>query len=72
MEFFIIIVLAVLGAAFIAGGIVGYRKSESARAKAISAAAVESLAIVRVKVPELKQSALLQLPQVLSCGPSFY
>ena len=40
MEFIILIVLGVLGAAFIVGGIVGYRKSESARAKAISAAAI--------------------------------
>jgi len=40
MEFLIIIILGVLGAACIAGGIVGYRKSESARAKAISAAAI--------------------------------
>ncbi|MFC2006619.1 hypothetical protein ACFLUQ_00405 [Chloroflexota bacterium] len=40
MEFLIIIILGVLGAACIVGGIVGYRKSESARAKAISAAAI--------------------------------
>ena len=40
MEFIILIVLGVLGAAFIVGGIVGYRKSERARAKAISAAAI--------------------------------
>lgn len=40
MEFLIIIILGVLGAACITGGIVGYRKSESARAKAISAAAI--------------------------------
>ena len=40
MEFLLIIVLAVLGAAFIVGGIIGYRKSKGALAKAISAAAV--------------------------------
>ncbi|MFC1958788.1 hypothetical protein ACFLV6_02615 [Chloroflexota bacterium] len=40
MEFLILIVLGVLGAACIVGGIVGYRKSESARAKVISAAAI--------------------------------
>jgi len=40
MEFFIIIVLAVLGAAFIVGGIVGYRKSKGTLGKAISAAAI--------------------------------
>ena len=40
MELFILIVLGVLGAAFVVGGIVGYRKSESARVKTISAAAI--------------------------------
>ena len=40
MEFLILIVLAVLGTSCIVGGIVGYRKSQSARAKAISAAAI--------------------------------
>ena len=40
MEFLILIVLGVLGAACIVGGIVGYRKSESVRAKVISAAAI--------------------------------
>jgi len=40
MEFLILIVFGVLGAACIVGGIVGYRKSESARAKVISAAAI--------------------------------
>ncbi|MFC1955896.1 hypothetical protein ACFLWZ_05150 [Chloroflexota bacterium] len=40
MEFLILIILGVLGAACIGGGIVGYRKSESARAKVISAAAI--------------------------------
>jgi len=40
MEFLLIIVLAVLGAAFVVGGIVGYRKSKGALAKAISAAAI--------------------------------
>ena len=40
MEFLLIIVLAVLGAAFIVGGIVGYRKRKGALDKAISAAAI--------------------------------
>ncbi|MDP3878967.1 MAG: hypothetical protein Q8Q07_01505 [Dehalococcoidales bacterium] len=40
MEFFIITVLAVLGAALVVGGIVGYLKSEGTRNKVISAAAV--------------------------------
>ena len=40
MEFIIAAILGILGAALIAGGIAGYRKSESARAKAISAAAI--------------------------------
>ena len=40
MEFMIVIILAILGAAFIAGGIVGYRKSERIAAKAASAAAI--------------------------------
>ena len=40
MEFLILIVLGVIGAACVVGGIVGYRKSESAKAKAISAAAI--------------------------------
>jgi len=40
MEFLLIIVLAVLGAAFIVGGVVGYRKSKGSLAKAISAAAI--------------------------------
>ena len=40
MEFLLIIVLAVLGAASIVGGIVGYRKSKGSLAKTISAAAI--------------------------------
>ena len=40
MLILISIVLGVVGAACIVGGIVGYRKSESSRAKAISAAAI--------------------------------
>jgi len=40
MEFIIAAILGILGAALIAGGIVGYRKGESARAKVISAAAI--------------------------------
>ena len=33
MEFIIAVVLGILGAALIVGGIVGYRKSESARSR---------------------------------------
>jgi hypothetical protein len=62
MEFFIIIVLAVLGAAFIAGGIVGYRKSESARAKAISAAAIAAGVVMWAAI-------LLITPVSTSMGP---
>ena len=55
MEFIIAAILGILGAAFIAGGIVGYRKSESARAKAISAAAIAAgvvmLAIIIFIIP---------------------
>ena len=55
MEFIIVAILGILGAASIAGGIVGYRESESARAKAISAAAIAAgvviLAIVIFIVP---------------------
>jgi predicted small integral membrane protein len=40
MEFVIIMILGILGAAFIVGGIVMYRRSESTNAKALSAAAV--------------------------------
>jgi len=40
MEFLILIVLGVIGAACVVGGIVGYRKSESTKAKVISAAAI--------------------------------
>jgi uncharacterized SAM-binding protein YcdF (DUF218 family) len=40
MDFVIIMILGILGAAFIVGGIVMYRRSESTNAKALSAAAV--------------------------------
>ena len=40
MEFLILIVLGVIGAACVVGGIVGYRKSASTKAKVISAAAI--------------------------------
>jgi len=40
MEFIIAAILGILGAALIAGDIVGYLKGESARAKVISAAAI--------------------------------
>ncbi len=39
-SFVIIMILGILGAAFIVGGIVMYRRSESTNAKALSAAAV--------------------------------
>jgi hypothetical protein len=40
MGFLIVVVLAVFGASFIAGGIVGYLKSKGTLAKALSAAAI--------------------------------
>ncbi len=40
MEFFVIVILAVLGAAFVVGGIVGYRKSERTIGKVVSAGAI--------------------------------
>ena len=40
MEFIIIAVLAILGAALIAGGIVKYRRSESTNGRAFGAAAI--------------------------------
>ena len=40
MEFFIITALAVLGVAFVVGGIIAYRKSESTLGKAVSAGAI--------------------------------
>ncbi len=55
MEFIIAAILGILGAALIAGGTVGYRKSESARAKAFSAAAIAAgivmLAIIAFIMP---------------------
>ena len=61
MEFFIIIVLAVLGVAFIAGGIVGYRKSEKVLAKVISAAAtaagIAMLAVILFVTPVFQQTS---------------
>ena len=55
MEFIIAAILGILGAAFIAGGIVGYRKGESVTAKAISAAAIAAgivmLAIIIFIIP---------------------
>lgn len=38
--FIIVLILGIVGAALIAGGIVAYRKSESTRVKALSSAAV--------------------------------
>jgi len=40
MEFIIIAILGILGAALIVGGIVGYRKSERAGVKTVSAASI--------------------------------
>jgi len=50
MEFLILIVLGVLGAACIVGGIAGYRKNESSRAKAISDAAIAAGAVMWVVI----------------------
>jgi hypothetical protein len=61
MEFFIIIVLVILGVALITGGIVGYRKSEKVLAKVISAAAIAAgiamLAIVLFVTPVFQQTS---------------
>ena len=61
MEFPIIIVMAVLGASFIVGGIVGYRKSAGSRAKVISAAAIAAgivmWAIIILVTPVFQQSS---------------
>ncbi|MFC1958733.1 hypothetical protein ACFLV6_02325 [Chloroflexota bacterium] len=61
MEFFIMILLAVLGVAFITGGIVGYRKSEKVLAKVISAAAIAAgiamLAIILFVTPVFQQTS---------------
>ena len=55
MEFLIIIVLAVLGAALITSGIIGYRKGTTAKMKAISAAAIAAgivmLVIISLVMP---------------------
>ena len=48
MEFIISVILGILGVALITGGIVGYRRSESARAKAISAAAIAAGVVMLV------------------------
>jgi hypothetical protein len=42
MEFIIMATLGILGAALIAGGIVGYRKSSRAGVKTVSAACIAS------------------------------
>ena len=42
MEFIIIAALGILGAALVVGGIVGYRKSERAGVKTVSAASIAS------------------------------
>ncbi|MFC1894085.1 hypothetical protein ACFLYR_08780 [Chloroflexota bacterium] len=62
MDFLILIVLGVLGAACIVGGIVGYRKSESARAKVISAAAIAAGVVMWAVI-------LLITPVSSSVGP---
>ena len=46
MGLIFIIILAALGGAFLAGGIVGYRKSKATWAKVISAAAIAAGAIM--------------------------
>ena len=55
MEYMLLITLSVLGAAFITGGVVGYRKSNSTRGKAISAAFIAAgvvmLAILLIVTP---------------------
>jgi hypothetical protein len=62
MEFVFIILLAVAGAAFIAGGIVGYRRSERPMPKAISAAAIAAGIVIWATVlfitPVFQQSSL--------------
>ena len=40
MEFIVAVILGILGAALIAGGIVGYLKGDSTKTKVISAAAI--------------------------------
>ncbi|MFC1864283.1 hypothetical protein ACFLYG_00430 [Chloroflexota bacterium] len=62
MEFLILIVLGVLGAACIVGGIVGYCKSGSARVKIISAAAIAAGAVMWAAI-------LLITPVSSSIGP---
>ena len=62
MEFLLLIVLGVLGAACIVGGIVGYRKSESAKAKVISAAAIAAGVVMWAVI-------LLITPVSSSIGP---
>ncbi len=42
MEFIIIATLSIFGAALVVGGIVGYRKSERAGVKTVSAASIAS------------------------------
>ena len=62
MEFLILIVLGVLGATCIVGGIVGYRKSGSTRAKVISAAAIAAGVVMWAVI-------LLITPVSSSVGP---
>ena len=61
MEFLILIVLGVIGAACVVGGIVGYRKSESTKAKVISAAAIAAGVVMLVIL-------LLVIPASFSTG----
>lgn len=50
MEFIIILILGVLGAALIAGGIVAYRRDERTSVKSLSAAAIAAGAVIWVAI----------------------
>ena len=52
----IIIILAILGPAFIVGGIVGYRKSNKVNVKIISAAAIAAGEDLISVLPSLKKN----------------
>jgi hypothetical protein len=60
MEFLIIAILGILGAALIAGGIVMYRKSESTNGRAFGAAAIAAgvvmLVIIIIVTPASQSS----------------
>jgi len=73
MGLIVIIVLAVIGAAFIAGGIVGYRKIEGAVAKTISAAAIAAgivmWAVILLFTPVFQQTSEAPQPTVTYSTP---